>query len=231
MKCNQLLICSFVESTKLLNKGKKMTTKNQNGIIIHEADIVNSYSFISANFPILNQDIEFNSCYPEMYVDAKMIKLPNSTSPIVIATFMFYDLIKSNLSKEINLSYSQVKPLFTKMTDVDDDIVEYSVRLNEVSGRVSISNTPYYMDWQFTSPQRVRLSHNYGSITLDEFEGIVVDEENQVLNQRASILRKEVEHINQKVAYECSITKVEREHLPNIPMPTVSVFPTLLKKQ
>jgi hypothetical protein len=169
--------------------------------------------------------------YPEMYVDAKLVKLPNQAKPIAIATFIFYDLIKAKLTSTVQLSYSMAQPKSTRLVDVNDDIVEYSIKLNEPNGRISITGTDYFLEWQFVGRGRVTISHNYGYITLDESKGIVVDATNDEINRRAASTRSSVAAMNQRVAEMCSRTRIERDSLPNASVPVMSVFPSILVRQ
>ncbi len=207
-----------------------MSTSTKNGIIIHEPDITSCYAFVAASFPIIC-DSDNHLIYPEMYVDAKLVKLPNKARPIAIATFIFYDLIKAKLTSRVQLSCSMVQPKSTKLVDVNDDIVEYSIKLDEPNGRISITGTDYFLEWQFVGSGRVTISHNYGYITLDESKGIIVDDTNNAINRRAASTKESMAATNQRVAEMCSRTRVERDSLPMASVPVMSVFPTILVRQ
>jgi hypothetical protein len=138
-----------------------LTTTTKNGIVVHEADLESSYAFIAASFPIPTNSTSMDA-YPEMYVDAKLMMLPNTPSPFAFVTFAFYDLLKAKLSRSIKLSSPGKKITSTTMIDTDNDIIEQCVKLPFGQGRIVVEGTPYYLRWQFDSKSRVTIAHNYG---------------------------------------------------------------------
>ncbi len=210
-------------------------SRNSNGSIVrYETTIKNSGLFMSSSFPVpcIIQD-EFT--FPEVYIEAKMMKSDIVVIPMVTITVVMYDIIKAKLQRSVTIETDNESISNYKMIDPIKDIIEYNLTLKAKQGRIQITGTPYYITWKFDSEFRVDISHNFASVTIDSDRGIIPDRKAMIPNKMVQKFKSKIDAINKKVAKECAETKIERDipignNRPDFLMP-VYVRQPIMKKQ
>jgi hypothetical protein len=210
-------------------------SRNSNGSIVrYETTIKNSGLFMSSSFPVPSV-IQDGFTFPEVYIEAKMMKSDIVVIPIVTVTVIMYDIIKANLQRFVDIESENESFSNYKMVDPIKDMIEYNLNLKAKQGYIRITGTAYYIKWHFDSEFRVHISHNFASVTLDSEMGVIPDRKAMTPNKIVQKFKAKIDAINRRVAKECTETKIENEfsELSNQSelLKPIYVRPTSLKKQ